>query len=270
MKSIRTHLSVILPLVFLLFSVQFMFFLQNILKDYSQIMRNDFNIIIVSKKDLSGEADIRNIKSISSIEPIDSNESFKKFEGKISKQTFEKLQSSMPKFYRVKLEFFPNSKELMEIAEKIRVVDGVSKVEIFSKTHNSIYKNFLLLNNIVLVFVFLVTVLSVFLVFKQIKIWLFEHQKRIEIMELFGASLFFKSSILFKLAIIDSIISVFIVIAFYISLPHFSLFNNLLNELSLNTNPISIKNDIWILFAIAFLITLFAVLIVTLFSKDKK
>lgn len=271
MNSLKTHFGVIIPLVCLLFCVQFTFFISNISKDYQQIMKTNYSIVLVAKKDLSNDTAIRGISAIEKLEVIDPKATLAKLKGKISDANLAKISQSLPNFYSVKLQFFPNSSDLEKISKALNSIDGVDRVEIFSKAHDFIYNIFLLAKQIIYIFTFLVLILGVILIFKQIRIWIYEHKERIDILNLFGASFLFKSMVLYRMVLTDSIIATLVVIAFFYLVPNNEYYINFMNEVELNTATISFPNDIFWLFGLSVGLSVFAVTMVMLkVSKEQK
>jgi cell division transport system permease protein len=66
MNYLKNHLSLILALVSILFSIEVYFIFNKIVTNYSQKIANNYNIIIVSNKPIKN----LNLKTISQIEPI--------------------------------------------------------------------------------------------------------------------------------------------------------------------------------------------------------
>ena len=52
MKTLKNHLGVIFPLLILLFSIEFSVMADRVLSQYENSMTSDYNIIVVSKKEL--------------------------------------------------------------------------------------------------------------------------------------------------------------------------------------------------------------------------
>lgn len=266
MRGIKTHFGVIISLVALLFSVQFVFFMGSLIDEYEGLMKDEYNIIAVSNGDLNAT----HIKDIKEAKIIDPSDMIKNLEGKISKNSLEKLQTSLPNFYSITLNVFPDSKKLDEISAKLKDIKNVTRVEVFAKAHNNIYKILLLSRNIIALFSALIVILGIMLMFKQIRIWLFEHKKRVEIMTLFGAPYLIKSFVLYKMAVIDSIISAFIVTFVYYNLPNFGSFNKTLDLIGVKLVPIAFPGDAIFLFALSLFLSVTTVTIVMLSIKEER
>lgn len=225
MRSLKNHLSVILPIAALLFAIQFSRLSDNAVKEYERRMSEDYNIVIVSQKDLNATALKPLVSDISSLEPLSPKGVLERLSKDISAKNIEVLQAALPKFYSLKLNSFPTAKQIENLKTKILKADGVSRVETFSKTHDKVYKILKLIENISRVFAAIIAAIGVTLLFKQMRIWLYEHKERIDIMTLFGAPFWLKSAALFKIAVFDSVFAAILVIAFYSALPGLNLVN---------------------------------------------
>jgi len=259
MKSLKNHLSVIFPLFVLLFSLQFTFLSDKIVTDYSNKLTQDYSIVVVAPKALDKEVIKSRVKGIKSIETISSKIILDRLKGNISSKNISLLKISLPHFYSIKLKAFPDLKEVEKIEKRLIESKLVTKVETFSKTHTKIYKMFILLKTVSIVFSALILIVSILLMFKQMKIWLFEHKDRMAIMTLFGAPFWMKSAILYRLAIVDSFISTILVSAIYIILPNNSTILKFTSSLDIVIPKFNILTDTSILLGISLLFSLFIV-----------
>ncbi|MFL1706324.1 FtsX-like permease family protein [Campylobacter sp. MOP7] len=240
MRSVKNHLGVIFPLIVLLFCVQFITLTENTIKDYEGLMNKDYSIMIVSSKELDATMMKAMVNTFDSLETISTKVVLDRLSKDISAKNILALQSSLPKFYSLKLNNFPNTSYMNEIRDKILKIDGVSKVETFSKTHDKVYKMLNLIKYVSQIFSILILVLGLMLLFKQMRIWLYEHKERIDIMTLFGASFWLKSGVLYKMAVIDSFIATFLVVAIYFVLPDLEIIKLVISDIGI----LMPKNDI--------------------------
>ncbi|NLY03459.1 MAG: hypothetical protein GXZ15_01240 [Campylobacter sp.] len=266
MKGIKTHFGVIISLVALLFSVQFSFFMSSLINNYEELMKDEYNIIVVSTSDLN----VADIKDIRDVEIIDPSKMLAQLEGKISSKSMENLKDTLPNFYSITLNVFPDSDKLDEISKKIEKIEGVTRVEAFAKAHNNIYKILLLMNNTITLFSALIVVLGLMLMFKQMRIWLFEHKKRVEIMTLFGAPYLIKSFVLYKMAVIDSILAAAIVTLIYYFLPNFAIFSQITEVIGVTSIAINLPNDAIFLSVLSLVLSILTVTIVMLSIKEER
>ena len=270
MRSIKTHFGVIISLVALLFSVQFGVFINNLIKSYEVSIQNEYNIVLVAKNGLTLEAIKEVAPEVASIAEISTKSITNRLKDRISKENLENLNKNLPKFYSVKLSSFPDSRELEIIEEKLKNIGDLNRVEIFKKTHDDIFKILLLLKSLVYGFALLIVLLGLMLIYKQMRIWVYEHKSRIEIMDLFGASFIIKSGKLYRMALVDSVIATLIVIAFYLFLPSWELFTNTMQSIADLDKAINLPYDGLVLFGIAIVLSLIAVTLVMIESGSKK
>ena len=266
MKSIKTHIGVTISLLSLLMAIQFGFFVQRVMDSYEVVMKNEYSIVIAANRPLIIN-DV-NLTEVQRLEHIDSDSVLTRLKDKISKENLEKLKQNLPKFYNVKMAFFPSQNELNNIADKLKKIKGVTKVEIFAKAHDSIYKILILLKNIIAVFTFLIVILGVLLMIRQIKIWLLEHTRRIEVMELLGAPFFLKSAKLYQLSFLDAILATILCICFYVFMPHFAFYINTMATIGIEISSI-VLDEILILLGIS-LLTAFTCVSITMLSIGNK
>ena len=259
MRSLKNHLGFILPLIALLFSVQFSLTADKIVREYERLMGNDYNIVVVSNKELSEPVLKPVISTLASVEPLSPQKIIDRLSNDISAKNLSILQNALPKFYSLRLSEFPSPEYMEEIKQKLLKFDGISKVETFSKTHDKVFKMLNLAKSISYAFM---------LMLKQTKIWLFEHRERIEIMTLFGAPFWLKSAMLYKSAMVDSIVATIVVGAFFFFLPSIEIFRENAASIDVVLPSLDLSRDIFILFGVAVVLSIFAVSLVM--SKARK
>lgn len=265
MKSFKNHIGVIFPLVILLFSIEFILLTDKVIKNYESLMGNDYNIIIMSDKSLSA-AEVKNeVNTFKELILLDTTQIINKLKENISQKNISVLMTTLPKFYSLKLNNFPSSSYMQKVTDNLKKIDGVKRVETFSKTYDKIYKMLVLSRSIFAGFTVLIAFMGIALVFKQMKIWLYEHKSRVEIMTLFGAPYWLKSAILYKIAIIDSLIATALISLFYLIAPQMVRETFLAIGFELpNLDPFS---DIAILLASSIAVSIVSVTLVMIRSK---
>ena len=96
---------------------------------------------------------------------------------------------------------------------------NIRKVEVFYKNHNQTYLLLLLLNSVSFILFFIITLFAIIIIAKQIKLWFHEHNVKIAILRLHGASILYSASSILNYALLSSLLS-FIISAlflFYVS-----------------------------------------------------
>ena len=219
MKSINNHLSIVISVFVLLFALQFTILVKKVVDEYAVKLVNDYSIVVVASTELKEESFKKEISEVYGIEEIDSKRILDRLKNEMPSKNLGMLQAALPKFYSLKLEKLPDSKKLESIKQKLEAHSSITRVETFVKTHDKVFKMFLLLRSMVYVFAAFVGCIAVFLTFKQVRIWMYEHSKRMSIMSLFGASFFMKSAMLYRMTLVDSLIGAILVCLFYMVMP---------------------------------------------------
>jgi len=242
--------------------LQFTFLTNKVVANYSKKLTQDYSIVVVAPKSLSAAVVKSRVSGIKSIAEISSKKILDRLKGNISSKNISLLKIALPKFYSMKLESFPSVKEIERIKKKLLKSGLVTKVETFSKTHNKIYRMFQVLKNTAFVFSVFILIISVLLMFKQMKIWLLEHRERMAIMTLFGAPFWMKSAVLYRLVILDSFISTALVSVVYIFSPKFEMIDTFAKSMNITIPEFDILKDTVVLLGVSLAFSLFIVSIV--------
>jgi cell division transport system permease protein len=261
MKYLKNHISLILALTAILFSIETYSIFKQILQTYSKKIANNYTIIVVSNKKIKK----LNFNNISTIEQINIDKSLKNLTNNLQGFDINKLKSELPYFYKIHFKKFPTPYEIEEITQELKKLPYIKKVENFHKNQNMIYNLLSLSKTLSSVFMIIISFISFLVVIKQMEIWKLEHEERIYIMDLFGASFFLKSGVLIKLAFIDSIFSTIIIAIITELITNSNSFNNLIHQLNININ-INIFVDTIMFLGVSTLISLLSIIIV-IFSK---
>jgi len=207
MKSIKDHLMFILPLLAMLIGIEFVLIFNRITTAYEEKLKNDYAILVISKSELTTNY----LKSISpkveKVEAMDKQKIAKEVTKDVQEDKIKTILKEMPSFYRVYLTDYLSVKDLEEIANKLRKINGVLNVDIFGENYATRHSMFVLIKNSLNIFVAILSIVSLLLVIKQMEVWQLAHKKRMQIMEIFGAPLMLRSGVLFKMALIDAIIA---------------------------------------------------------------
>lgn len=266
MKSLKNNIGFILALIAILCSIEFSFLANNTVKDYEKMMANDYNIIIVANKELSENTIRAVVSTFKELESLGTQNIIQRLSADISAKNLSILQNTLPKFYSLKLTSFPNTGYINSLRSKLLKIDGVNKVETFSKTHDKVYKILNIVALISYVFMGLIAATSLILMLHQINLWLFEHKERIDIMRLFGAPFLLKSALLYKSAIIDAVIATGIVVGIFELLPNMPIINSIVSQVDIVLPKISL-NEILVLCTTSITLSLFVVSIVMIKAK---
>ncbi|MCF6173501.1 MAG: ABC transporter permease [Campylobacteraceae bacterium] len=264
MKSLKNHLSVILSLFVLFFSVEFSLALHKIIQNQNRKLISNYSIVLVSNKKLTLHDLQLKIKEIDTLVPISSKNILDRLKNDMSSKNLALLQIALPYFYSAKLSILPNKSRLQEIKKTLLKQKQITKVEVFTKTYQSIFQIFQILQIVTYIFSVIIVAISVLLLFKQIRIWILEHEEKIKIMGYFGATYWMKSTFLYKLVFIDSILSSILVTLIFIILPKNTYIQEQLSALNVVLPQFYILKDGGMLFISSLV---FSMLIVTIVSR---
>ncbi len=268
MKSLKNHLSFLLPLFILLFSFQFSKMVDRSVSQYEQKLVSDYSIVVVSDR-------LLNIKELKKIYPnintlikIDKSIYIKKLsDEKISKENLSYLRESLPEFYKITLTKLPSSDELKVIKSKLLSINGIIKVETYKKSFEKLHQFLLLSKGASFVFTIFIFVISILLIAKQMEIWTYEHNNRMYIMGLFGAPYWLKSAALYKLVIVDSIIATLMVSIVYLYLPYIANFAQVQKDIGIELRNFHFFADTFSLLLLSITLSIIAVT-VTIFKQE--
>ncbi|MDE5591647.1 MAG: cell division protein FtsX [Helicobacter sp.] len=269
MNSLKNHLSLIIPLIALLFALESILLIHRTLSDYENKLGNNYAIIFAASKEVTLEQIKQKIPDAKNLNTIDSKIVLEYLGGSLSQSNLSLLKNSLPFFYSLTLNAYPNTSHLEEIYKDLKSMDNILRIETFTKSHNQIYQLLLIINGSILVFSSLIALISTLLMFKQIKIWKFEHLERMEIMALLGAPLWMRSQILFRLACLDTIIAVIIIgsgLFYAVQNPYILSF---MQDLGINPEIFSPLKDLIILSSVGLMLSLISIWIISIQVKDK-
>jgi len=264
MKSLKNHLSVILSLFVLFFSVEFSLTLHKVIDNQSKKLISNYSIVLVSNKRLKLSDLQYKVKEINSLKAISSKNILDRLRNDMSSKNLALLKIALPYFYSIKLNILPSKSRLDNIKKILKSQKEITKVEVFTKTYQNIFQIFQILQIVTYAFSVIIIVIAVLLLFKQIRIWILEHEEKIQIMGYFGATFWMKSTFLYKLVLIDSILSSFLVLVIFVFLPKNIFIQEELNSLNVVIPQFDILKDGSILFGTSLI---FSMLVVTLVSS---
>lgn len=217
MKSLKNHVSLIIALFTVLFSVQIYVAVDRTIDAYENRLKNDYSIIVVSNKTLTPIE----FKAMDSIiersESIATDQVLDRLQGEMSKKNLDLLKLTLPKFYRLYLNRFPTPKEISKLQKRLQKHSAIERVEGYAQSHDTVYKLMLLFKDVVQIFSIVIAAVTSLLILKEMRLWQFQHAERMSIMALFGAPVWLRSAVLFRLAIVDAILATIILcLAFFI------------------------------------------------------
>ena len=260
MSSLKSHFTLILALISILFSIFLFKIFSQILYKYKQNIIDNYSIIIVSTKQLS----IKDVNNLGTLKQININNELKKLKQKYPNIDFSNI--TLPYFYKLKLNTLPSPQELENIKNELLNKPFIKKVMTKSSAQTKIYNLLMLLEIITKTFMYLIGILGFLLIVKQLEVWKLLHNERMYIMELFGAPFWFRGAALFKIAFIDSLVSLIITFIIIIFVTNLAIFQKVINDLGINYQ-INYLKDFGLLFVISFIISFISSILVVIGKK---
>lgn len=213
MKSLKNHFSLIAALFTILFTIQVYQVLNRSISSYEETLRANYSIVLISNTKLDEPSIKSKFSLIRSLEEISPEKVIKRLEKEMDKTSLGLLRATLPKFYKLSLEHYPQPSEIEILSSQLLNMKQIKRVESFAQTHDQIYKLLLLYKGVTQIFAFAILIVTLLLIAKEMRIWQFQHQERMNIMALFGAPIMLRSAVLFRLAIIDALIAASLVLA---------------------------------------------------------
>jgi len=269
MKSLKNHLSFIIPLFVLLFAIQFSTMLERGIKKYEAHLTGEYTIVVVSKLPQDEKLVRKFIPQVKSLIEIEKQRYIEKLKSDITKADLVYLKANLPKFYTIKLTSLPDEKTLKKISAKLMKIKGITKVETFKKTFNKFHQFLKMSKMASMFFTIFIFLISLMLIIKQIQIWSLEHNRRMYIMGLFGAPFWMKSASLYKSVIIDALIAAVLVAIAFLLLPNIANLTAIKNDLGIDLSNFNFLGDLFKLVLIALLISVLSVTTIIVKQKNK-
>lgn len=269
MKSVKNHLSLVVALLSILFSMQVFFIVERSIDAYKVNLSNNYSIIAVSKKELSSSDFIGINKIISKADELSPDSVVKRLTSDMKSTNVELLKLTLPKFYKLSLAYYPTPQEVKQLRSDLLKNGSITKVEDFSHTHDTTYKLLLLFKKVVALFAIVVLVVTVLLIFKELRIWQYKHNERMTIMGLFGAALWLRSAVLFRLAIVDALIASFIAFGVFMYLSSSPWVVEQFGNIGINVIVFNPIDDFIVILGVAVTISILLASLIVLGHKEE-
>lgn len=269
MKSIKNHLSLIVALLSILFSIQVFIVVDRAINAYKEGLTSSYSIIVVSQKSIDNATILDFNPLIGSATELTTDNVIKRLNTNMNNKNIELLKLSLPKFYKLQLKHYPSPDEIQALTKDILSRPSVTKVEDFAHNHDKIYKLLLLFKGVVSIFSVSIFVVTTLLIFKELRIWQFKHSERMNIMGLFGAPVWLRSAVLFRLAIVDAVISSFLAFGVftYISINEFVI--QQFSNIGISIVIFDRIEDFVLLFSVAIFLSILLAMLIVLGHKEE-
>ena len=215
MKSFKNHFSLVVALLGILFSLQIYFIVDRAVEAYKGLLAQNYSLVVVSQKRLEEKQILDLHENFAKLDELLPDAIIKDLNSGFSQKNIELLKLTLPKFYKLKLHSYPNPSQLKEMEQRLLKQSAIKKVETFSQTHDTTYRLLVLFKSVISVFALTLLLITILLIFKELRIWQYKHSERMSIMGLFGAPVWLRSAVLFRLAIVDALVATLLSVAIF-------------------------------------------------------
>ena len=136
---LRQHLSLLVPLLTLLFSLQCLLILERTVATQERTITQKYAIGITATNPLSLEAIQSKVVEARALTPLDPREALTRLTKGVEEGAIVELSKQLPYFYSLSLEHFPSVERLGIIEAVLRKNPDIIAVDTFSKRHSENY-----------------------------------------------------------------------------------------------------------------------------------
>jgi len=269
MKSFKNHLSLIIALFSILFTIQVFVAVDRAIDSYEEELSKNYSLIVIANSYIK-EAQFQEIHPIiASSEQISVDDVLKRLTSDMKQKNIDLLKITLPKFYRIHLKNYPSPTQINSLNRALEKLPSVSKVESFSQTHDALYNLLILLKYVVLILAIAVFIVTSLLILKEMRIWQFQHMERMNIMALFGAPVWLRSAVLFRLAIVDAVIASVLVIGTFFALNQEQWIHEKLKSLNIDIDIFLPITDSFVLVQVALAVSVLLASMIIMGHKEE-
>ncbi len=269
MKSIKTHIALIFPLIAILLGLEFFIVFDRTTDSYEKSLKDGYSMMVVAKDEMSIDDFQAWDSHIEQVIEIEKNKILERLEINKEEKDQKKLEASLPNFYSLKLNHYLNIPALDKVKKNLEKSENILKIESFHSSYQSEYELFSFIKFSFWTFIFFMSIIGFFLIIKQMEVWNLLHAERMKVMEIFGASLFLRSQILISMALFDAVISAFITSFIFYLTQNAWIRESQMELLKENVNGVFLFSDIFILLFSSIILMMVAVYIVIINVKEE-
>ncbi len=269
MKSFKNHLSLIMAIVTVLFSLQIFTITERAIDAYENNLKANYSIVVVSEKKISQKTFQQMHPLIKKSELIAADHVLKNIKLQMKQTNIKLLKTALPKFYRIRLSKFPSPDQIDTITDAIKQHAGVTRVESFENSHNTTYKLLLLFKQVVLVLAVFIFIVTSLLMLKEMRIWQFQHTERMSIMALFGAPVWLRSAVLFRLAVVDALLATLITSIAFVGIVNYGWIESELEVIGIHITIFDLFGDGFSMLVLALGLSIFLATMIVLGHKEE-
>lgn len=269
MKFIKTHISLIFPLIAILLGLEFFIVFDRTTDNYEKSLKNGYSMMVVAKDEMSIDDFKAWDKHIEQVIELEKKSILKRLEMDKNAQNKKSFEASLPNFYSLKLDSYMTISALEKVKSNLKKSDNILNIESFQSAYQSEYELFSFIKLSFSTFIIFMSIIGFFLIVKQMEVWNFLHAQRMKVMEIFGASLFLRSKVLISMALIDAVISALITSVLFYLIQNIWVANSQMQILKENVSEVFAFSDIFILLFAAIVVVMVSIYIVIINVKEE-
>jgi len=266
MKSLKSHLSLTVALFAILFTVQIFAIVLRLIDSYEEKLKESYAMILISHAQLEKKSLAPVVSGDFKLTILSNEEILQELSGDLDKRQITLLKATLPYFYELKLDHFPQPDEIVSMEAKLLNISGIKEIESFANRHDQVFRLLLLIKSVVNIFALIIIIIAALLILKEMRLWQLNHQNRMHIMALFGAPVWLRSAVLFRFAFFDTIFATVITVAIFLFLGDLPSVQLLFSSIGVTVSMIHPIPEAFILFAVA-LITSVTLALTLVFRK---
>lgn len=251
MRSLRSHLSLTVALFAILFTIQIFALVLRLVDGYENKLKESYAMVLTSHIELDKPLLTPAVKGDFSLTLLSNEEILEELSSDLDKKQITLLKATLPFFYELRLDHFPQPAEINKMESKLLNVQGIKEIESFANRHDQVFKLLLLIKSIVNSFAVIIIVIAILVILKEMRLWQLNHSDRMHIMALFGAPVWLRSAVLFRFALLDTIFSTVIVVTIFIFLEKTQVVKELFDSIGVTVALIQPIPEAFILFGVA-------------------
>ena len=269
MRSIKNHLSLIIALFSIVFTMQIYIVIDRTVVAYENDLNNNYSVVVVTKKKMDPKALVSLSSTITSAKEISTKEVLANMQSQMKQRHIDLLKLSLPHFYALHLNHYPAPSELQTLRKRLERSTEITRIEDFAKSHDTIYTLLLLYKSISILFAIGIFAVTSLLIIKEMRIWQFQHNERMSIMAMFGAPVWMRSAVLFRLAIVDAIIASILAIATFSYADFIKVGSDQLSSIGIDIQIFNLLNDGLLIVGLALSLSIILATLIVIGHKEE-
>jgi len=269
MRSVKNHLSLIIALFSIVFTMQVYIVIERTVTAYEKNLNENYSIVVVTQKKVSEKSLMAVSPKIVAVDEISTKEIVNRLQSQMKQRHIDLLKLSLPHFYALHLTHYPAPSEIKELRKRLEKNSDITRIEDFAQSHDTLYQLLLLFKSVSTLFAIGIFAVTSLLIIKEMRIWQFQHNERMSIMAMFGAPVWMRSAVLFRLAIVDAIIASLLAIGTFSYANTSNIASEQLSAIGISVVLFDPVNDSLLIIGVALSLSIILALLIVIGHKEE-